>query len=361
MLALGTLQETSAANSEEGTVYTQSNAADGNTVLVFHRAENGSLTPGDSVPTDGLGSGGSLGNQGAVVLSDDGNWLLAINAGSNDVSVFRVEDSSLTLTDLAPSGGTEPISITIYKDLVYVLNDGGTDGDTANISGFRLNADGELTPLADSTRLLSTGTPDAAQIQFSPNGKVLVVTEKATNIISVYPVDQDGFAAGPITQLSNGATPFGFDFSQQGNQLFVTEARGSAANGAAVTAYQLSEDGDLNVLDGSEPTHQTAACWLVVTHDGRFAYATNAGSGTITGFAISGNSDLTHLDEDGVTAGEAGRAPVDAAISYHNRFLYVLNSGIDRINGYTIEDDGSLTSLPDPVEVPDGSNGLAAK
>jgi DNA-binding beta-propeller fold protein YncE len=70
---------------------------------------------------------------------------------------------------------------------------------------------------------------------------------------------------------------------------------------------------------------------------------------------------LTPLDDDGITAGEADRAPLDAAISYDDWFFYVLNSGTERINGYAIEADGSLTSLPDPVEVPDGSNGLAAK
>jgi 6-phosphogluconolactonase (cycloisomerase 2 family) len=271
-----------------------------------------------------------------------------------------VENGDLTLTDLVPSGGTEPISVTIYKDLVYVLNDGGPDGGTANISGFQLDSNGELAPLLGSTRLLSTGAPDAAQIEFSPNGKMLVVTEKATNMISVYPVDQDGLAHGPITQLSNGATPFGFAFDHL-NRIFVSEARGGAPDGAAVTAYRVAGNGDLSILDGSEPTQETAACWVVVTHDGRYAYVTNTGSGTITGFSIAGNGDLTPLDDDGITAGEAGRAPLDAAISYDNRFLYVLNSGTDQVNGYAIEEDGSLTSLPDPVAVLDGSNGLAAK
>jgi 6-phosphogluconolactonase (cycloisomerase 2 family) len=363
MVALGNLSgpgTPATANDEEGVVYTLSNAAAGNAVLVFHRAEDGSLTPGDPVLTDGLGSGGSLGNQGAVVLSDDHNWLLAVNAGSNNISVFQVENGDLTLTDLVPSGGTEPISVTIYKDLVYVLNDGGPDGGTANISGFQLDSNGELAPLLGSTRLLSTGAPDAAQIEFSPNGKMLVVTEKATNMISVYPVDQDGLAHGPITQLSNGATPFGFAFDHL-NRIFVSEARGGAPDGAAVTAYRVAGNGDLSILDGSEPTQETAACWVIVTHDGRYAYVTNTGSGTITGFSIAGNGDLTPLDDDGITAGEAGRAPLDAAISYDNRFLYVLNSGTDQVNGYAIEEDGSLTSLPDPVAVLDGSNGLAAK
>jgi 6-phosphogluconolactonase len=179
-------------------------------------------------------------------------------------------------------------------------------------------------------------------------------------MISIYTVDKGGLANGPITQVSNGTTPFGFAFDHH-NQMFVSEARGGTPNGAAVTAYRVDGNGDLRVLDGSEPTHQTAACWVVVTHDGNYAYAINTGSGTITGFSIDGNGNLTPLDDDGITAGEAGRAPLDAAISYDSKFLYVLNSGTDLINAYAIEDDGSLTSLPNPVEVPDGSNGLAAR
>ena len=109
------------------------------------------------VPTGGMGTGGGLGNAGALALSENGQWLIAVNAGSNDVSVFRVLGDKLQLTDRAGSGGLMPISVTIDRHIVYVLNDGGT----ANISGFILDPAGKLHSIAGSTRALSSAAPDA--------------------------------------------------------------------------------------------------------------------------------------------------------------------------------------------------------
>lgn len=340
-----------------GSVYTLTNAPSGNAVAVFNQSIDGSLTPAGTAPTGGAGSGGGLGNQGAVVVSKDGRWLLAVNAGSDSVSVFRVQGGNLTLTDTEPSGGGRPISVTIHGDRVYVLN----DAPPANISGFRLSPSGMLTPIADSTRPLSTSDPDPAQVEFSPNGRVLVVTEKATDKISTYVVDADGRANGPFVQPSNGATPFGFAFHPVLQRLLVSEAFGGMPNASAVSSYALDGDGRLRLLDGSVPTRQTAACWVVNTPTGLYAYATNTGSGTITGYRVDpAFGGLTRLNEDGITAGQPGRAPLDAAIDRAGRFLYVLTSGTDRINGYAIGGDGGLTSLPGPMVVPDGATGMAA-
>jgi len=290
------------------------------------------------------------------VLSDDLRWVLAVNAGSNEVSVLQNKLlRGLRLRDTVASGGTLPVSITIHRDIVYVLNAGGS----GNITGFHLSHNGRLTPLAGSTRPLSSSAAGAAQVEFSPDGRVLVVTEKATNQISTYTVDRRGLASGPMPQASNGATPFGFAFDQRG-RLFVSEAFGGAPDGSAVSSYRVTRDGGLQLVDGSEPTTETAACWVAIPRGGRFAYATNTGSGTITGFSIGHDGSLTRLDDDGVTAGAPGRAPLDAATDRSGRFLYVLNSGTDRINAYRIRSDGGLVAIGTPVEVPDGATGMAA-
>src|SRR5262245_5288367 len=118
------------AQESDGTVYVAGNEVTGNRILQFLRAENGTLTPGGAFPTGGLGTGGGLGNQGGVVLTDDGQWLLVVNAGSDDVSVFAVdfEAGSLRLVDRKTSGGRRPISIASKGKLVYVLNAGGAVG-----------------------------------------------------------------------------------------------------------------------------------------------------------------------------------------------------------------------------------------
>jgi 6-phosphogluconolactonase len=333
-----------------GAVYTMSNAAEGNAVLVFDRSFDGRLRPSGSVPTGGLGTGSGLGNQGGLVLSRNERWLLAVNAGSDDVSVFRVGHHGLRLTDRAESGG-RPISVTIHRDLVYVLN-AGSD----NITGFTLTRHGELEPLANSTRPLGGSGVDAAQIAFSPDGDFLIVTEKATNNIVVYAVDRCGVPGEPHAQASAGTTPFGFAFDRRG-QLFVSEA-----GEGAVSSYNLDADGMLQVVSESVSTNQTAACWVVLTPDGRFAYTTNAGSGSITGYAVDAMGALTRLQEDGVTATTGdGSSPIDLALTRRGFFLYALGSGNQTISAFFVGRDGALHALSGLSGLPMSANGLAAR
>lgn len=338
-----------------GFVFTLSNQSDGNAVLVFARDQNGTLGAPATVPTGGLGSGGGLGNQGALILADRGRWLIAVNPGSNDVSVFRHQNGRLNPTARTPSGGELPISVTEHGGIVYVLNDGGT----ANITGFRLRHDGSLTPIAGASRPLSIAAPDAAQIQFAPGGRELVVTEKGTNSILVFPVDRHGVAGAPSIQRSHGDTPFGFDFDRLG-RLFVSEAFGGATDASALSSYQLRH-GSLRLVSGSVGTTETAACWTVITGDGRFAYVTNTGSGSISGYRIGHSGRLRLLDADGQTAVVgAGSSPIDAAITRGSRYLFTLNSGAQSIAGFRIGRDGALESVGTAANLPASTNGLAA-
>jgi 6-phosphogluconolactonase (cycloisomerase 2 family) len=346
------------SRSRTGTVYTLTNEAGGNAVAAFNRGPDGALTPAGIYPTGGLGSGGGLGSQGAVVLSENRRLLLAVNAGSDAISSFRVaSDGSLVLIDRVASGGDRPISVTIHNRLVYVLNAGGT----GNISGFTVNAHGRLASLPNSTRPLSSSASDPAQISFNPSGRVLVVTEKATNLISTYTLRADGIASGPNPQASSGATPFGFEFDRRG-RLFVSEAFGGAADASATSSYDLSRSGTLSVISSSVGTTETAACWVVVTGPGRFAYVTNTGSGTVSGYAIGRHGRLTLLDPDGVTAVTGtGSSPIDADLSHDSGFLFVLNDGSDSIEGFRVNGrDGSLTPAGEIFGLPASSVGLVS-
>lgn len=338
-----------------GAVYTMSNAVDGNKILVFSRAADGALHPAGEYATGGLGTGTGLGNQSAVILSEDGRWLFAVNAGSNQVSVFAVQHSGLALVDTVDSGGISPISVTADHDLLYVLN-AGSD----NITAFTLNRHGKLTPLPASTRPLSgTGTAPA-QISFSPDGALLVVTEKATNSIDTYVVGENGLATGPAVHASVGQTPFGFAFDRRG-RLLVSEAAGGTFEASSVSSYTVTEDGGLQPISAAVPTTETAACWVVVTGNGRYAYTTNAGSGSLAGYAIGRDGRLSLLDPDGRT-GVTGddSTPLDMALSDNSRYLYTLNAGSDTLGAFRVKADGSLSALTG-VSLPDGANGLAAR
>ena len=356
LLVAAGAEEAVRAERSPGAVYTMSNATRGNRILAFDRAPNGTLTPAGSFATGGLGTGGGLGNQGGLTSSDNDRWLLAVNAGSNDVSLFATDDDGLRWVDKVPSGGLQPVSVTIHRDLVYVLN-AGSD----NVSGFRLRPHGKLSPLVGSTRPLSGSGTGPAQVQFSADGRVLVVTEKATNLIVTYAVDEDGFLGPPQPQASQGVTPFGFAFGPR-RQLFVSEAFGGAPGGSAVSSYHVNVDGRLQIVSPSVATHQTAACWVVVTEDGRFAYTTNTGSGSISGYEIDDDGALTLLNADGRTADTgAGSAPTDLALSENGRFLFVLNSAAHSISAFRILGSGQLQPVTAAGGLPAGVNGLAAR
>jgi 6-phosphogluconolactonase (cycloisomerase 2 family) len=338
-----------------GAVYTLTNAPAGNAVAVFDRSSDGTLAPAGRFATGGLGTGAGLGSQGALVRS--GTRLLAVNAGSNSISMLGIRPDGLRLLDTAPSGGAGPISVTIHRDVAYVVNQG--DASTpANIAGFRVSG-GELTPLPGSSRPLSAPAPGPAQIEFSHDGALLVVTEKATNRISTYAVDAAGYATGPNAQPSAGQTPFGF--ALDGGRLIVSEAFGGAPDASVVSSYRLGPDGTISAVTPNAATTETAACWVVITDNGRFTYATNTGSGSVTGYAVARNGALTILDADGRTADTgAGSMPIDAALSEGSRFLYVLEAGSNAISGFRVHADGSLTPAGEVGGLAAGAAGLVA-
>jgi 6-phosphogluconolactonase len=340
-----------------GHVFTISNAVAGNAVLAYSRAADGSLRSIGSFATGGTGTGGGLGNQGALALDEAGNTLVVVNAGSNEISSFSVQqDGTPSLVSKVSSGGTTPISVTISGNLVYVLNAGGA----GNIAGFRLEQ-GKLSPIAGSSRPLSGAGVGPAQVSFDPTGRWLVVTEKGTSRLSTYRVDNQGIATGPTTTASSGMTPFGFAFTNNGT-LIVSEAFGGAPDGSAVSSYANAGNGTWSIITGSAPTTETAACWIVVTQNGRFAYTTNAGSGTITGYSVSQGA-LARLDVNGVTANiGAGSSPTEMVVSRNSQYLYAFSGGLHAIIVYAIGSDGSLTATGGGVTgLPNGANGLAAR
>jgi 6-phosphogluconolactonase len=350
-------QPAAAATNGQGAVYALTNAATGNAVAIYDRAPDGALTPAGMAPTGGLGTGAGLGSQGALAFSDNGRWLFAVNAGSNDISVLRVAGDGLTLVGRTASGGAQPISLTVHGDLLYVLN-AGSDA----ITGFHIGPMGDLAPVAGSTRPLSGANVGAAQVAFAPGGRALVVTEKNTNNIDTYTVDRDGQAEGPAVYPSAGATPFGFAFARR-DTLIVSDAAGGAPNAGALSSYTVAKSGALTVATALGATHQTAPCWVATSGNGRYAYTTNAGSGTISGFAVDEDGALSPLNSDGRT-GVIGPTnhPIDLGFSAGSRYLYALLTGATPgIAAFRVAGDGSLTALPGVTGLTAAASGLVAR
>ena len=352
---LAALAVTGTAQARDGAVFTLSNASAGNEVLAFDRRADGLLRFAGRVATGGQGTGAGLGSQGALVLSEDAELLFAVDAGSNEISSFAVDGTSLRRVGRAHSGGTRPISLTVHRDLLFVLNAGGQ----GNIAGFTVGARGGLRPLSDSSRPLSNNAADPAQIAFTPDGRHLVVTEKANNLIDVYEVSDDGLAEGPTTHASSGQTPFGFAFRRDG-MLVVSEAFGGAEGASALSSYELDDDGALQLNSASVPDQQSAACWVAITGSGRIAFTSNTGSGSISSYRINRCGRLTLIDSVAGDTG-AGSAPTDMALSRGSRFLFVLDSGTGAISAFGVGRGGALDPITGASGLPTSAVGLAAR
>ncbi|PYC71873.1 hypothetical protein C7C46_26340 [Streptomyces tateyamensis] len=339
LAGLATPGVAAASTERAATVYTLSNSAAGNSVLAF-RDLGGVLTPAGSYPTGGLGSGAGLGSQGAVVPADHGRLLLAVNAGSNSVTALRVaRDGGLTAVSTAPSGGTDPVSVTVHGDLVYVL-----DAGSATIAGFRLQH-GSLVPLAGSNRALSAGAAGAAEVAFSPDGRRLVVTEKGSNALDTFTVDRHGLASAAARTASAAAVPFGFDFDDRGNAVV------SDAAASAVTTYSLAS-GTARQLSYL-PDGGGAACWLVVSHRTDTAYVANAATGTISTYLVRDGA----LTLTAPVAATVGGHPTDEALG-RGDVLYVRDATGNRLQAVRFGAGGAQV-VNAPAVLPASAAGVA--
>src|ERR1700756_3909900 len=335
-------------------VYVQTNDATENEVIAFSRTQDGALAPLGRYATGGRGTGSPpLASAGSVVLSDEGGWLLVVTPGGDELSVFAVQPDGLRLAGRAGSGGSKPTSVAVSGALVYVLNNG-----TPSISGFRL-ADGKLTAIPESMRKLSSGDADPAQVAFTTDGTVLVVTERGTDTISSYLIDESGYAQGPATIKSSGQTPYGFGLTVDGS-LIVSEAFGGATGEAATSSYAVSGDGELTMVSGSVGDSRSEVCWVALTKDDRFAYVTNFGDGTVSSYEITADRSLRLRDPVAASAGQGEKGIRDEAISGDGRYLYAIHADAQKLCGWAVGQGGHLTPVGEFGGVPDTVAGLAA-
>jgi 6-phosphogluconolactonase len=335
-----------------------------NAIVVFDRLANGTLERVGQVATGGQGdpfkpgttvvATDPLASQGALATGLSGRFLFAVNAGSDQLSVFAIGKTALTRVDRVASGGSRPISLTLRGNLLYVLNAGGTP----SITGFTVATNGQLTRLTDSTRSLPSGDIGApAQVSFTPDGAWLVVTEKRTNLISTFRVRSDGRPGTRIITPSSGVTPFAFGFSR--GHLIVSEAAAGVDGDSSASSYAVT-DGGLEVISGAVPDFGTAACWLVVTGDGKFAYVSNTGSGEVSSYRVRDNGALALLDATASNTSDTS-LPIDMARSSGSTYLYVHLAGTRAVAVFRIQTDGRLTRLQTIGGLPKGAQGIAAR
>jgi 6-phosphogluconolactonase len=391
---------------DKGAIYTETNSATANAVLVFARRSDGTIAQQASVPTGGVGLSANppfgfpiVDSQGAVITSENGHLLFAVNAGDNTITVFRVTRHGLTKVDRVSSGGTEPISLTSNGNVVYVLNE-----QSGNIAGFKITWHDSLRPIAGSSQSLSTPGPGSisAQIGFSPNGRLLTVTERCylggcanqpKGVLDTFVVDRHGVAGPAQENPSNDFGPFGFAYLNSSKVLVSNTGNinhppnppdpGDPTLFTGTTSsYTLDHFGNVTPNGGPVLSGGRGACWIVITGDHKYAFVTNSlstfppgdGKGGVARYAIAPNGTLTLIGQTDVTpSSPPGSAfPTDLTLSPDSRYLYVLsptlnmvpapgNEDTSHIDAYRVGRDGSLTWIQaTPATLPAGASGMAA-
>jgi 6-phosphogluconolactonase len=353
-------------------VYVNGNTAGVNTVAGFQRNADGTLKAlaGSPFAAGGAGTGTVIGSQGSLQATADGRFLLAADAGSNQISVLRIApDGSLAPVDGSPfsSHGIEPISIAVRGDLVYVANEGAS-GVGSNYSGFRLTPRGRLISIPGSTVALSA-TANPGDILFNSTGDNLVGVEVGTSDASTFRIDS--FLVGADGRLSpaagspfpaQSAGPFGSEFSPTNpSHLYVSNAHAGAGNGS-VSAFNVAADGSLSSIGASPYADaQTAPCWVEITHDGKWLFTVNTASATISRYTILSDGSLQLLGSTPFSSG-TGIRPFDARLDPSGATLYVVDAALDAVTAFAV-DGGSLAELPSsPFHLPVGATpfGLVA-
>lgn len=343
-----------------GFVYVNLNTpAPQNTVAGFARAADGRLSPlaGSPFAVGGQGLAAGLGSQGSLQLSEDGRYLLAVAAGSNQIAVLRVQpDGALVPVPGSPfpANGAQPVSLAVVDHTVFVANTGTaatqpgdcsiTSGGGSNYTGFHLDERGQLTPLANATYCVPPGS-GLGDVLLSPNGRHLLGVRVNPSLIDSFDVDEAGeLTVSPGSPFAaQAAGPFGSSFRPTNSaQVFVSNAH-AGPNAGSVSAYTVARNATLTPVSGSPfPDQQTAPCWLAISSDGRYLFAVNTASQTVSSFAIAADGTLTLL---GAAQSHVGGTITDVALTRSGRLLYVLQGGATAVTGFSAQ-GGALTELP---------------
>ena len=338
-------------------VFVQTNELGGNRIAVFDRGTDGRLTQVGLYPTGGFGGAalpGSesdhLASQGSLAYDAQHQLLIAVNAGSDTISTFRVHGDRLELTGVLGSGGQFPASVAVHDGLVYVLNSGGA----GVVQGYRV-AGHRLVAIPGSARSLGLANADPpnfltspGQVGFTPDGGELLVTTKAsTSSIDVFAVGHDGrLSAAPVANPSATPVPFAFTFGA-GGRLVAGEAGASSVTTYAVVAGGTLSD-PRSASDG-----QAALCWIQGVGDVYFV--SNTGSNDLSSFAVGPDGQPTLLR---AVAATTSAGPIDLASS--GGYLYAETGLAGTVDEFQVGPNGTLTSIGSVTGLPPGLEGIAA-
>src|SRR5215467_1549046 len=407
-----------------GHLYIQTNEVK-NCIIHYHRSVNGALTEVERVFTGGAGSGtfkpisgqesapNSFEGAGSVILSPDRKLLFTTNGGDNSVSSFAVaEDGSLTLVDRkatgnavdGKSGTAKSLAFAPSKGMLYVLHSFGPD----HLRLMSVDSKGKLTARKErytvNTKDKTDRVPTMAVL--SPDGKFLVVgttfdqpiahtglypdgspilwvpqADGTYRVIASNAPDPDGLVVFPV-QGDGTLGPGKFHDAKAGSPFYIAFL--NSRPDCFVIGYAVGDGCALATIDGNGKIDvgplvkiDTGAglpselCWLAVSPDDRFVFATNFGYSYVSSYRINGKGLEIAKDPacpkvpgDGTARGlntTVTSGPADNWVTPDGAFLYQIYGNASKLLGYATQADGSLkevTSVPIPYNSPQGLAGF---
>jgi hypothetical protein len=414
-----------------GHLYMQTNEIR-NCVIHYLRAPNGTISEVERHLTGGSGSGvfkpisgqesapNAFEGANSVILTPDRRFLFATNGGDNSVSSFGVgEDGKLTLLDVkrtgnvvtgrpgpfyarsVRSGTAKSLTYSASSNTLFVLHSFGPD----HVRLMSVDGEGMLTPRAErytvntpdkpdrvpttaalspDEKFLIVGTTFDEPAQANPDGSPIIWVRRpdgelhsiASNLpdadgLVVFPVGPHGTLGDPMFQDGGGASPFYPVFLHGRPNHFIIGY--AVADGIALAT--IDEDGKVTTspvvkLDNSLGV-PVELCWLSISPDDRWVYATNFGYGYLTTFRLEGNVVSVAKDPacpkvpgDGTFRGLDGvvtSGPSDNWLSPEGAYLYQIYGNASKLIGYAVQSDGSLeeiTSASIPYNSPQGLTGF---
>jgi len=342
-------------------VFVMTNDKVKNEVLTYQRGYDGQFVLRERAATGGRGSGGEtdpLQSQGSLTISGDHTLLFAVNSASGSVSSFHIFNGIPVWVDQEPSDGAFPVAVTEHNGTVYVLNAGGSGA----IVAFKADGFGRLHEIQNSSAFLTGTNSGGSSISVSPNGKWLIVIEKASNSIDVFPILAGGTLGTVVANKSVTAGVFATVFTP-GGQLIVSENQpNSGTDTSSISSYTINPNGTLTAITQSIPTFGNGNCWNAITPNAKWVFVDNSATSSVAGFSISSAGALSPIANTVVSTLPEGSTNLDMAISADGKYLFNVVSGAGEIGVFTINADGTVNQLGSIEGLPQtvGFNGIAA-
>ena len=306
-------------------------------------------------------------NPSFVALHPNGRFLYAVNEvgnykgpNSGGVSAFSIDGATgkLTFMNEVPSRGADPCYITVDKTGKYVLVANYTGG---SIAVFPVLPDGKLGEASAFLQHSGHGVNPERQekahahsIDLSPDNRFAMVDDLGLDELFVYKFDSSNGSLTPndppFSTLDPGSGPRHFVLGPRGKFAYVISEMKST-----VTAF--SNDAKTGTLRPMQTvsalprgfTAQNDDAEIEIHPSGRFLYASNRGSDTITVFAVDpGKGTLTPVEYTSTQ----GKIPRSFEIDPTGKFLFAENQKSDNIVVFRIDaKSGHLTPTGQVLDV----------